>query len=62
MKQKNALETGRIIVNPGSEYNKRKWQGIPGIEKTKNGTLWVAFYSGGKKEDIRANFKIAIEI
>ncbi|MDD5603159.1 MAG: sialidase family protein [Eubacteriales bacterium] len=29
---------------------KRKWQGIPGIERTKNGRLFATFYSGGKTE------------
>ena len=51
MKQENATEAGRVITNPGPEYKERKWQGIPGIEKTKNGTFWITFYSGGEKED-----------
>lgn len=29
---------------------KRLWQGIPGIEVTKNGRIFVTFYSGGIKE------------
>lgn len=30
----------------------RMWQGIPGIEVTKKGRIFVAFYSGGIKEQI----------
>ena len=30
---------------------KRIWQGIPSIEKTKKGRLFAAFYSGGTKEE-----------
>lgn len=41
-----------IIFNPGTRYSRknRKWQGIPGIERTKNGTLWATWYSGGDGE------------
>lgn len=28
----------------------RLWQGIPGIEKTKKGRLFITFYSGGETE------------
>lgn len=28
----------------------RLWQGIPGVERTKNGRLFVTFYSGGTRE------------
>lgn len=28
----------------------RQWQGIPAIERTGNGRLWCAFFSGGPKE------------
>ena len=36
-----------------SAYQKenRFWQGIPGIEKTKRGRLFVTFYSGGHTEE-----------
>ena len=35
-----------------AEYSadKRLWQGIPGIEVTKNGRIFMCFYSGGVKE------------
>lgn len=31
---------------------KRKWQGIPSIERTKNGDIFVVFYSGGNDEQL----------
>lgn len=40
-----------------SEY--RIWQGIPGIERTKKGRLFVSFYSGGIGEEI-GNFACVI--
>lgn len=45
-----ALQAARLNLNPGPTYaeRKRKWQGIPTIERTeKSGRLWAAFYSGG---------------
>ena len=33
-------------------YKKRIWQGIPSIEVTEKGKMFVAFYSGGTKEEI----------
>ena len=38
---------------------KRIWQGIPAIEKTKNGTLFSAFYSGGTREG-NGNFCVLV--
>lgn len=42
------------IVNtaPGPEYSAaaRRWQGIPGIERTSAGRLWACWYSGGTGE------------
>lgn len=37
---------------PGTEYGDeaRKWQGIPALERARNGRLFVAFYSGGTDE------------
>ena len=44
-----------IILNKNRlkefETNKRIWQGIPSIEVSKNGRIFVTFYSGGIKED-----------
>lgn len=33
--------------------SKRLWQGIPSIEVTKRGRIFLTFYSGGVKEEIR---------
>ena len=44
-----------LITNPSSlkKYHAehRVWQGIPGIEHTKNGRTFVSFYSGNTKEN-----------
>ena len=32
--------------------NQRHWQGIPSVEVTKKGRIFVTFYSGGVKEEI----------
>jgi hypothetical protein len=34
----------------GTAY--RLWQGIPGIEVTRKGRIFLTFYSGGTKEEI----------
>ena len=41
-------------------YQNRKWQGIPGIERTKNGRLFATFYSGGEGEGI-GNFAVLLK-
>lgn len=38
----------------------RIWQGIPGIEVTKKGRLFVCFYSGGTKEEV-GNFTVLLQ-
>ncbi|WP_139994902.1 sialidase family protein [Paenibacillus paridis] len=47
-----SLEPPDIYTKPGAKYLKknRQWQGIPGIERTPNGRLWAALYSGGDTE------------
>jgi len=40
--------------------NKRLWQGIPSIEVTKNGRIFLTFYSGGTKEEI-GNYVLLIQ-
>ena len=47
-----ALEPGAIHFVPGEKYatNSRQWQGIPGIERARNGRLWATWYSGGTTE------------
>lgn len=32
-------------------YENRKWQGIPSVEVTRNGRLFITFYSGGETEE-----------
>lgn len=45
-----------IIVNPqGYSETERLWQGIPGVEVTKNGRLWVSYFTGGEKEPSAEN-------
>lgn len=47
-----ALIPATVNFRPGSayEYRNRIWQGIPGLERTKQGRLWVTWYSGGSGE------------
>ena len=45
-----------IIVNPqGYSSEERLWQGIPGVEVTKGGRLWVSYFTGGEKEPSTEN-------
>ncbi len=37
----------------------RNWQGIPSIERTKNGRMFAAFYSGGKTEE-NGNYSLVV--
>ncbi len=41
-----------LNMHPGAKYSARTrlWQGIPGIERTKNGKLVATWYSGGENE------------
>lgn len=38
----------------------RKWQGIPGIERTNSGRIFTVFYSGGKTEQL-GNFALVVK-
>jgi len=53
-----------LITNPKELerfYAKnRMWQGIPGIERTKNGRFFVTFYSGGTTEEL-GNFAAVLK-
>ena len=45
-----------IIVDPqGYSVSERLWQGIPGVEVTKGGRLWVSYFTGGEKEPSTKN-------
>ncbi len=41
-----------ILTSPGPEYDgwQRKFQGIPGLERTRKGRLWATWYAGGDGE------------
>lgn len=57
-KVSSALISPQIIISAdsideiGKTYLKRKFQGIPGIERAANGRLWVTWYGGGETEGI----------
>lgn len=48
-----ALLPASIIYYPSGVYNdhNRRWQGIPGVECTKNGRLFIGFYTGMVTEE-----------
>lgn len=56
-----ALLPASLIYNPDGDYadDKRMWQGIPAIERTVKGRLYVSFYSGMKTEQ-SGNFVIVV--
>jgi len=47
-----ALQPPPLDTIPGMEYSseRRLWQGIPGIERTRTGRLLATWYSGGENE------------
>ena len=47
-----ALMPATVLYHPSGIYNdhRRMWQGIPGIERTKNGRLFVGFYGGMSRQ------------
>ncbi len=51
-----------VNTEPGLEYSDeaRDWQGIPGIERTPNGRLWVTWYSGGTREPEPENYVLLV--
>lgn len=48
----SALDSPPFITSPGNEFHAkhRKFQGIPGIERTRRGRLLAIWYSGGDRE------------
>ncbi len=50
----NEISFPKIIVTPSAQYiaPTRYWQGIPGIEHSPKGRLWVTWYSGGRGEGV----------
>jgi hypothetical protein len=48
------LQSPQIVVDPGLEYADpiRRFQGIPGLERSSSGRLWATWYGGtGTTED-----------
>lgn len=47
-----ALRPPVVNISPGPEYDvtTRQWEGIPTIERTSKGRLWVSWYAGGNSE------------
>lgn len=53
MRNDPALAPARIFIQPNEERFKdtyRRWQGIPSIEVTSHGRIFVNFYSGQDAE------------
>lgn len=48
----NADRPSQVILKPGPEFHSaaRIWQGIPGLERARNGRLWAAWYTGEEGE------------
>lgn len=55
------IPAARVIADPGPDYadDHRSWQGIPGIERTKGGRLWVTWYTGDVGEGAMGNYAMA---
>jgi len=58
--QTSAFPEANVLLTPGAEYSDvaRVWQGIPGIERAKNGRLWVTWYSGDEGEGAMGNYAL----
>ena len=52
VKNNIALKAPEVNFSPGPEYGRdtRIFQGIPGIERSREGRLWAAWYGGGDTE------------
>jgi formylglycine-generating enzyme required for sulfatase activity/predicted neuraminidase len=55
------VPAAKVITEPGPAYadGARSWQGIPGIERTKGGRLWVTWYTGDTGEGDMGNYAMA---
>ncbi|MBN8418384.1 MAG: exo-alpha-sialidase [Verrucomicrobia bacterium] len=51
----------KVITSPGPDYDetKRRWQGIPGIERAANGRLWSTWYTGDIGEGAIGNYAMS---
>ncbi len=54
--------TAKKITVPGTEFHteNRYWQGCPTLCRTKNGTLYAGWYSGGTMEPSQWNYNLLI--
>ena len=62
MTNKGTMTPANILVRPGEEKyldRYRKWQGIPSVERTEGGRLFVNFYSGMETET-GGNFMVVV--
>lgn len=51
---KSSLYPAKVLFEPGDKKylaENRHWQGIPGIEVTRNGTMYACYYSGAHTEE-----------
>ena len=48
----SSLLAAQVVTSPGPEYSEaqRRFQGIPGIERARNGRLWAVWYGGDTRE------------
>ena len=46
------VSSSQVVTSPGPEYadTTRRFQGIPGIERARNGRLWAVWYGGDTRE------------
>jgi len=58
--QAPAFPQAEVLLKPGAAYDEtvRVWQGIPGIERAKNGRLWATWYSGDEGEGAIGNYAL----
>ena len=57
-----SLQPARIISAPGAEYAKRTRgaQGVPALERTANGRLWAAWYTGPETRRVESPFSYVV--
>lgn len=57
-----SLQAPEILTDPGPEYakDKRGAQGVPGIERTSQGKLWAAWYTGPETKRVESPFSYVV--
>ncbi len=61
--RRQAVHPPQVFINPEeSQYStdRRMFQGIPGIERAKNGRLWVSRFSGSSGEGASSNYGLLV--